>query len=531
MDSQVVHGILDALDEAIIFSDAGGVIQQINRRAAELFEIDAKDFLNGPRVALARTVALQTEDPDGFMETLQQLRANPSKELRFEIEQVLPVRRNLRMYSGPAPAPNGGLGRIDVFADISVSVRRANEIELLYEQARAAAESYRGGLLPEGIPSLPRFNMVAHYIPAADGRSVCGDFYDFVPLSEGRMGLVIGDVCGTGPRAANDSALARHSLRYLATEERDPGRLLERASEQIRAQIGSERFVRLAFVLLDPERAMLGYSTAGQAPPILYRAETKEVEWLEDGGLPLAVEANPHYETARRKLDPGDMLILYTDGVTEAARRGRPFGQRKLGDLVKQYGVGTPGEFIQALRRAVGAWVGGGELRDDIALLVSQVVPDTAVDEPTRELVLPNEPARIREVRRFVGSFLADVRAPVDTSADILLAASEAAANACRYGRRSETWSELRIQCRLERQDVVVSITDVGSGIDPARFEVAQMPVPFASGGRGLFLMQKLMDEVTTESSEEGTTVTLRRRVFDQAGSSGQAWIASLQPG
>ena len=268
---------------------------------------------------------------------------------------------------------------------------------------------------------------------------------------------------------------------------------------------------------------MLGYSTAGQAPPILYRAETKEVEWLEDGGLPLAVETNAHYETEQRKLDPGDMLILYTDGVTEAARRGRPFGQRKLGDLVKQYGVGTPGEFIQALRRAVGAWVGGGELAIDIALLVSQVAPDAAIDEPTRELVLPNEPARIREVRRFVASFLADVRAPVDVSADILLSVSEAAANACRHGRTSD-WSELRIQCRLERPDVIVSVSDEGSGFDPAGLAVAQLPDRFASGGRGLFLMQKLMDEVTTETSDEGTTVFLKKRVFDRP-------EAALRPG
>jgi serine phosphatase RsbU (regulator of sigma subunit)/anti-sigma regulatory factor (Ser/Thr protein kinase) len=515
MDSQAVLGILDALDEAIIVSDAGGVIRQINRRARDFFEIEAAEFLDGPRVALARTIALQTEDPDGFMESLQQLRADPSCELRFEIEQVLPARRHLRFYSGPALSSDGGTGRVDVFADISLAVRRANEIEQLYEQARAAAESYRGGLLPEGIPSLPRFNLVAHYIPAADGRSVCGDFYDFVPMPDGRMGLVIGDVCGVGPRAANDSALTRHSLRYLVSEETDPGKLLERVSEQVRSQIGSERFVRVAFGLLEPGSATLEYGVAGQVPPILYRSKTNEVEWLEGGGLPLAVESGAHYETRRRQMDPGDMLIFYTDGVTEAARRGRPFGQGKLADLVKQYGVGTPGEFIQALRRAVGAWISGGELRDDVALLVTQVVRDAAVHEPTRELVLPNEPARIREVRRFVGSFLADVRAPVDTSADVLLAVSEAAANACRYGRRSETWSEMRIQCRLERPDVVVTVSDEGSGFDPAGLEVTRIPDPFASGGRGLFLMQELMDEVSTSSSEEGTTVTLKRQIFD----------------
>jgi anti-sigma regulatory factor (Ser/Thr protein kinase) len=310
--------------------------------------------------------------------------------------------------------------------------------------------------------------------------------------------------------------LTRHSLRYLVSEESDPGKLLARVSEQVRSQIGGERFVRLAFGLLEPERAILEYGVAGQVPPILYRSKTNEVEWLEGGGPPLAVEPGARYETRRRELDPGDMLIFYTDGVTEAARRGRPFGQAKLADLVKQYGVGTPGEFIQALRRAVGAWIRGGELRDDVALLVTQVVRDAAVHVPTRELVLPNEPARIREVRRFVGSFLADVRAPVDTSADVLLAVSEAAANACRYGRRSETWSEMRIQCRLERPDVIVTVSDEGSGFDPAGFEVTRMPDPFASGGRGLFLMQELMDEVSTSSSEEGTTVTLKRRIFNQ---------------
>ena len=74
----------------------------------------------------------------------------------------------------------------------------------------------------------------------------------------------------------------------------------------------------------------------------------------------------------------------------------------------------------------------------------------------------------------------------------------------------------MRIQCRLERPDVIVTVSDEGSGFDPAGFEVTRMPDPFASGGRGLFLMQELMDEVSTSSSEEGTTVTLKRRIFDQ---------------
>jgi anti-sigma regulatory factor (Ser/Thr protein kinase) len=294
----------------------------------------------------------------------------------------------------------------------------------------------------------------------------------------------------------------------------DPGELLTRVNRHVCEQIGSERFVRLAFGLLDPERGILEYSTAGHVPPILYRARTGETEWLEDKGLALAIDPDARYRTSCLELHPGDMLVFYTDGVTEAARYGRPFGQGKLADLVKEYGVGTPGEFVQAIRRAVGAWVAGGRHRDDVALVVGQVVPDRAANEPIRELVIPNEPARIRDIRRFVGAFLAEVRAPVETSYEILLALSEAAANACRYGRKSGTWSELRIQCRLERPDVIVSLSDEGPGFQPSRFEVSEVPDTLASGGRGLFLMEQLMDEVEIDSSREGTTVTLKRRAF-----------------
>ncbi len=514
-----MYGILDALDEAIVFTDRDGVIRQINRRAEQLFDVDPKQFSGGPRVALARRIAVQTEDPDGFMEMLQQLRTDPTGELRFEIEQVLPARRHLRVYSGPARTSSGvDIGRIDVFTDISETVQHALELQQVYERARAAAESYRLSLLPEGTPSLPHFNLVAHYVPA-DNWAVCADFYDFLPGADGKFGLVIGDVCGVGPGAANDSALARHSVRSFLAEESDPGRLLTLVNQHIFNQIGSERFVRLAFGLLDPERAVLEYSSAGHVPPILYRAKTEEVEWLEERGVALAISPGARYRTSRLQLDPGDMLIFYTDGVTEAARHGRPFGQRKLADLVKEYGVGTPGEFVQAIRRAVGAWVAGGEHRDDVALLVSQMAPDRAAHETMRELVLPNEAARIRDIRRFVGGFLAEIRAPVETLYEILLAVGEAAANACRYGRKPDTWSELRIQCRLERPDVIVSLSDEGPGFDPGEFEVSKLPDTLASGGRGLFLMDQLMDKVEIDSSREGTTVTLRRRVFDNGSS------------
>jgi PAS domain S-box-containing protein len=508
--------VLNSIDEAIVFSDRQGAVRVVNKRACELLEIDGDDLLGTPVVQLLRTIARKTEEPEDFMELFQQLRDDPELEIREELEQILPARRQLKVYSGPAFDDDGSLvGRIDVYTDISENVRRAAEVERLYEQARTTAESYQRGLLPKAVPKLPRLSMVAHYVAAAGRRAVCGDFYDFMSLPDGRVAVVMGDVCGVGPAAANDAALARYTLRSYAPENPDPGELLRRVNERTNAHLPSDRFIRLMYGALDPERATLDYANAGHVPPIVYRHKTGEVEWLGEGGLVLGIEEDARYKSGHVELEPGDMLVLYTDGVTEAPRFGQPFGQGRFMDLIKDWGMGTPGELVQAIRRAVEAWTQEGELRDDLALLVCQVVPDTAVDELVRELVLPNEPSRIAEIRSFVSTFLLDLRAPVEASSEILLAVGEAAANATRHGKRPDGRSEVRIRCSADAGVVSVTIADDGLGFDVTRLERTELPDPFASGGRGLFLMRELMDEVKFETSDRGTNVLLRKSLSE----------------
>jgi serine phosphatase RsbU (regulator of sigma subunit)/anti-sigma regulatory factor (Ser/Thr protein kinase) len=510
--------VLDSVGEAIVFRDRNGVVRIINARAEELFEVPSDAYLGQAVVELLRTVARQTEDPEGFMETFQRLLDDPEQEIEEQIEQIIPARRQLRLHSRPTFDDDGTLvGRLDVYTDITESVQRAAEVGRLYEQARRTAESYQRGLLPE-VPALPRVNVVAHYVPAAGKRAVCGDFYDFVTLGDAREAIVLGDVCGVGPSAANDAALSRYTLRSLARSEADPAKLVQRLNEHLSSQLSPERFVRMVVAVLDPERAQLEYVNAGHVPPVVYRAKSGKVEWLTQDDLVLGVDAGTPYTSACIDLDPGDMLVFYTDGVTESVRLGRPLGQGKLSDIVEEYGVGTPGELAQALRRSVEGWVGSKGLRDDLAMLICQVVPDATIAEPTRELVLPNEPSHIADVRKFVASFLAEVRASVAASQEMLLAVGEAAANASKYGKRPEGRSEVRVRCVLEGPDVTVSVTDEGPGFDPAALEANGLPDRFASGGRGLFLMRQFVDGFEVESSPEGTTVRLTRRVKDDAG-------------
>lgn len=502
--------VFDAVDEAIIFRDRDDIVSVVNRRAATLFGLEPDDLIGVEGNEVLRSIARLTEDPEGFMEIFQGVAQRSDAELRTMIEQIIPERRQLRVYSAPALDDNGEfVGRIDVYGDVTDAVRRAAENERLYERARRTAESYQRGLLPDELPRLPRVGIVAHYVPAAGKRAVCGDFYDFVTLRDGRVAFVLGDVVGAGPPAASDAALARYTLRSFADQIENPGTLLQWMNAHIRSQSTPERFVRMVVAVLDPERAVIDHANAGHVPPILYRAASRSIEWLEEGGIALGILDDERYKTARVEMRPGDMLVLYTDGVTEAPRAGRPFGRGRFMDLVEAYGVGTPGELVQAIRRSVDSWV-DDELRDDLALVVLQVVADSLLGEPLRELVVPNEAVRIAEVRRFVATFLADLRAPVDVSAEILLAVGEAAGNAYRHGRRSDR-SELRVRCEYERPVVAVTVTDDGPGFVPVPTDRKSVPDPLASGGRGLYLMQTLMDEAVIFPSPTGTSVRLVR--------------------
>lgn len=517
--SHRLTAVVDAVEEALVFTDQQGTVRLINRRAEILFDLDPSDHVGKPGVQLSRVIARLTEDPEGFMESLQVVRDEPLQELSLRTEQIIPARRILQMLSRPVVDDSGArVGRIDVFTDVTEAERRASEAERLYRQARDTAESYQRALLPSQTPTVPRLTIVAHYIPAAGRRAVCGDFYDFLSLREGGVATVLGDVCGVGPTAVNDAALTRYTISSQTRSQRDPGKLLELTNRHVFERLGMDRFVRVFIGVLDPERAVLEYANAGHVPPVLFRASSGEVDWLEEGGLPLGVESGADFKTTHIDLEPGDTLFLYTDGVNEAPRRGEPFGQGKLSDLVQHFGYGTPGELVQGVRRAVEGWA-EGELRDDLAMVGVQVVPDVAVAEPTRELVLPNDQSRIREVRSFVAEFLADLRAPVDAASDVVLAASEAASNAMKYGHRTDTHGELRVQCVLAGVDVIVTIADEGPGFERALQEMGEgegVPDPLAVGGRGMFLMKELSDDLHIDSSHQGSTVVLRRRVFHE---------------
>lgn len=196
----------------------------------------------------------------------------------------------------------------------------------LTAQARERAEFQRSqvelaialqrGMLPGDLPSAPGFDVAVQYAPACYGLNVGGDWYDAFRLSDGRIGLSIGDVQGHNIEAAAFMGQVRVGLRALASVAGDPGELLTRTNDLL-LSIGSDLFATCTFMRLDPATGMLESARAGHIPCVWASADGKAGITQDEGGPPLGIEAGMRYPVTRHRLTTGGVFVLLTDGVVE----------------------------------------------------------------------------------------------------------------------------------------------------------------------------------------------------------------------
>ncbi len=236
----------------------------------------------------------------------------------------------------------------------------------LVEQELEVARSIQQASLPKEVPTLEGWQISPFYRPA---REVGGDFYDFHFLSEGRVGLVVGDATGKGVPAAlvMSTTLGMIQLAAGALDSSSPGEVLSRVNETLFARIPPNMFVTCFYAILDPENASLSYANAGHDPPYLQRRG--EAEELRARGMPLGLMPGMDYKEKEIVLDAGEVALFYTDGLVEAHNpKGEMFGFPRLRALIAEHAVeGSLGEFLmEELYSFVGE---GWEQEDDITLL------------------------------------------------------------------------------------------------------------------------------------------------------------------
>ncbi len=237
-------------------------------------------------------------------------------------------------------------------------------------QELALAGRVQASLLPDALPVVPGWEIAADWRPA---RETSGDFYDFVPLPDGRLGIVIADVVDKGMGAALLMTLSRTLIRTFAADYPDhPDRLLGVVNQRIIADLNAGLFVTLFYGVLDPSSGTLTYSNAGHPPPYLFTpGENTGVAALSSTGMPLGISEETPWTPATMQIPTGGLLTLYTDGVLDAQNSdGKLFGQERILNLLQTQIGRPPREIQEALVSAVYAFAANEPQVDDITLMV-----------------------------------------------------------------------------------------------------------------------------------------------------------------
>ena len=382
----------------------------------------------------------------------------------------------------------------------SLLVLMADRAGLAIEHARAyerevdTVEMLQRSLLPDELPKLPGVTIAARYRPG--GADVGGDWYDAIPLDDGRVGLAMGDVVGHGLSAASLMGQLRHAARAYALEGHSPPAVLDRLDRLVRSLPGAQ-MATLLYLVVDSDLRSVRFASAGHVPPLVIDPDG-EPRFLEGApNPPLGVFDNAGHEEIALELEPGSTIVLYTDGLVEERGVSIDAGLEALRQAARD--PGHPEELCDHL---VDSMLSIHPAHDDVAVLALQALPARA--EPLH-LEVSTDPTRLRDVRRHLAGWLRRSGASEEDVEIAQIACHEACSNAIEHGYAFGEGS-FTIEAHMENGKVVLEVSDSGTWIDRPEGGLPHR-------GRGIALMEALMDAVQLSHDGAGTRVRMERGV------------------
>lgn len=396
-----------------------------------------------------------------------------------------------------------------LFVGISVAGYVRESIEKRQHKDLEMAKNIQTSALPEVFPPYPeelRIDIAARMDAA---REVGGDFYDFYHVAPERLAILIADVSGKGVSAAMFMMKAKTTIKSCMMSFASPEEALAEANQRLNEGNTTNIFVTAWVGVIDLKTGSLTYVNAGHNPPILRFAEGTLKTMKEISGPPLGVLPGVSYRPHAVDLHAGDLVYLYTDGVTEAIdSREEQFGMARLEALVGE--VARPDELCRLTKETVDRFAEGREQFDDITSLALLYRGDPQVETKSFAASLEN----LGAISAFVESSLERTKCPADVKAKVLIAVDEIGSNIVRYSG-SET---VRLTCELAQTPPVVRLTftDSGAAWNPLAHrdpDVKEGLEERAIGGLGILMVKKLMDGVSYERRGGENRLALRKQL------------------
>jgi serine phosphatase RsbU (regulator of sigma subunit)/anti-sigma regulatory factor (Ser/Thr protein kinase) len=408
------------------------------------------------------------------------------------------------------------------------------------ESEKELAASLQHSMLPSLGPRIPGLGVAGRYVPTGGGLQVGGDWYDVITLPSGRIALVIGDVQGHDVRAAGLMGQLRIALRAYASEGHSPDTVLSRASRFVagimdatsqgssrgrgRLEPADDRFATCLYVDADPETGMLEIARAGHLDPAVRTADGTVLMRPTSGGLPLGIDPDSDYPTTRVVLEPGETMLICTDGLIETGGHDLATGWKRVRNTLEKHGA----KGLEVLADALVSTVHGpasqhtrGPLadrrEDDIAVLLLR---RTGMPAPRKDIrraefgIAQAEPERIADARRQLRELLHDW--PSDEQVDSAeLLVSELLANVLTH-TDGDAWLVAEITGASGSRCMRVEVSDSSNDLPHKR-----QPGELASSGRGLVLIAYLADAWGVTPRGQGKSIWFQLQEPEPGGPGG----------
>ncbi|MCL4179322.1 MAG: SpoIIE family protein phosphatase [Verrucomicrobia bacterium] len=335
-----------------------GLPGRVYAARAPLWLSDLGSIVNSPRSGVARevgilgAVGIPVLTDDTLVAVIE----------FFLLERRAQDERMIKLFSAIAAQLGGVIQR----------KRAEQELQANEEQFRVARD-IQERLFPVAPPSLPGFEIAGRSEPAS---AAGGDYFDYLPMLQERWGVVVGDVTGHGIGPALLMAETRAYLRVLAQSHQDLGEILTHANRVLAEDIGIERFITMLLVSLDPVTRTLYYANAGHPEGFVLDARGQVKATLSRTGVPLGIHPTTEYPAAQQiQLNPGDIVLLLTDGIDEAVSpEDQLFGMERILSVVRERSSASAAELVEALYQAVRQFSGDAPQLDDATAVVVKVL-------------------------------------------------------------------------------------------------------------------------------------------------------------
>ena len=392
------------------------------------------------------------------------------------------------------------------------------------ENELTIARKIQMAMLPTRFPPFPDYPSINAYGEVIPAKEVGGDLFDFF-IRENKLFFCVGDVSGKGVPASIVMAMTRSIFRSFSSYLNSPAQIVTQMNDSLSGEGNDQSmFVTLFLGVLDLSTGELKYCNAGHNAPIqmsnvkcqMSNLKSKMVDCVSN--LPLGVLGGFEYKEQEAKMEIGDTLFLYTDGLTEAENSTHEqFGEQRMNERLQLMADRLPKEIIEAMQQAVVSFVGDAEQSDDLTMFAIRLLDKSQISNIQSQMTSGHFSLVMRndiQQRPTLAEWVEMIGMPQELNMPINLALEEAVSNVMLYAYPGKS-GQVLVEC--DKSDkLVFTITDSGVPFDPTQQEdpdVTQSAEERPIGGLGIFLVRQIMDDIRYERKDNKNILTLTKRI------------------